>query len=153
MRMIIFNRKYNCKQNIHQGKHKNIDKMKRLERLGSIAFLTIAIAFVFHLIAMSFNRWIDNICQNCNENYALGTWHTSLASRCYQAPVGSIFFPSNSAEFNIYKKSFIAEICLPNQFLAAKTPDSAYLCLTSALNYTHTICSVKNYDSNQCFCE
>ena len=127
--------------------------MKRLERLGSIAFLTITIAFVFHLLAMSFDRWIENNCRNCSDNYALGTWHTSLRSRCYQAPVGSIFFRRNSSESTIYRKSFIADICLPNQFLTAKTPDSAYQCLLSTLNDSHTICSVKNYDPNQCECE
>ena len=126
--------------------------MKRLERLGSIAFLTVTISFVFHLIAMSFNVWIENVCQNCDQTNALGTWHTSLTNRCYQTPVDSIFF-SNSSTSNQNSKSFVTEICLPNQFLSATQPDSAYYCLLAALNQTHTICSVRNYNQNYCQCE
>lgn len=124
-----------------------IKKMKRLERLGSIAFLTITICFVFHLIAMSFNVWIKNNCQNCDENNLWTNWNTALRSRCYQTSVGSISSSNKTGQ------SFLTEICLPNQFLSAKNSDSAEYCLLKAINQTHTICSLRNYDENRCECQ
>ena len=124
--------------------------MKRLERLGSIAFLTTTISLVFHLIGMSFNVWMENICLNCDQNNPLAVWHTSLRNRCYLTPVASIFSSTSS---NSSRNQFYTEICLPNQFLSAKDPNSAYYCLLAAINQTHTICSVGNYDRNSCQCE
>ena len=127
--------------------------MKHLERLGSIAFLTITISLVFHLIAMSFNHWIENHCRNCNESEPLGTWYTSLKNRCYQEPVGSFFIPKNSSNSQLYLNSFIAQICIPNQILIAKNVDHAYECFLSSINNSHTVCAVRNYDRKICRCE
>ncbi len=127
--------------------------MKRLERLGSAAFLTVILSLVFHLIGMSFNRWIQNICLNCNQSNPLASWDISLTSRCYQSSVVSIFYPPNYTDSNLNSNSFITEICIPNEYLMAKKPEYAYDCLLQTLPYPDTICSVGPYNNQICKCE
>jgi hypothetical protein len=127
--------------------------MKHLERLGGIAFLTIIISFVFHLIGMSFNNWVENNCINCSLTNPLATWHTSLRSRCYLISMGALFISPNSSIYNLYSRSFIADVCVPNQILMAKDPVNAYDCLLYTINNSHTICSIPYYDHSICKCE
>jgi hypothetical protein len=127
--------------------------MKRLERLGTIAFATITISLVFHLLAMSSNHWIDNNCVNCSLTNMFGTWRTALRQRCYISSIGALFVPESAPVFDIVAKAFIAEVCLPNQFLKAKKSKYAYDCLQTAINISHAICSIKLFDPDMCECE
>jgi hypothetical protein len=127
--------------------------MKDLGRLGSVVFSTITISLVFHLIAMSFDHWLDNICLNCSVDDILTTWRTSLRQRCYVVSMGAIFIPADSPIFNLFSNSFITEMCIPNQILMAKNHEHAYDCLLTAVNSSHIICPIGFYDHDICKCE
>jgi hypothetical protein len=127
--------------------------MKRLERLGSAAFVTISISLVFHILAMSYDRFINNQCLNCNSNQILSTWYTSLTQRCYLAPVTALFSLYNytlpSGDTNIRTTS----ICIENKFLEIKNPEYASYCLNTALAHPHTVCALGTYNPDYCKCE
>lgn len=126
--------------------------MKRLERLGTVAFLTVMLAFIFHVLAMSYNHWKDTKCLTCSANDPLGSWSTSMGLRCYYSSVASIFINNDSAGI-IPNNSFVTQVCLPNQFLKTKHPKYAGYCLSKSSQEPDTICSIGNYDSHYCSCE
>jgi hypothetical protein len=127
--------------------------MKRLERLGSVAFVTVLLSLVFHLLGMSFNHWKNNSCLICDKNDPLGSWYTSINQRCYQSSMASIFLPTNHSEYNASVNSFITEICIPNKYLMVKDSTQAIDCLNSALQNPDTVCSLGLYNKQNCKCE
>ena len=127
--------------------------MKHLERLATLAFATVTISLVFHLLAMSSNHWIENDCLNCSLTDTYATWRTSLTRRCYISSIGALMVPQNASIFDVVAKTFIAEICLENKILKAKQQKYAYDCLKTAVNTSHVICSMNNFDHDKCYCE
>ena len=127
--------------------------MKRLDRVGSVVFITVLISLTFHLLAMSFDRWKENRCHGCDPTNPLSTWFTSLTKRCYQSSVASIFFASNDTLLDSSKDSFVAEICIPNQYLMVKDKTNALSCLETAVHYPDTACSLGIYNKQYCRCE
>ena len=124
--------------------------MKRLERLGSVAFVTVILALVFHLIAMSYNSWIQTQCKDCEQYDPLAKLDMSLNQRCYEASLAPIFANGNlSAD----RSTFRTSLCIPNQFLFAKDSIHANYCLTQAIDNPDIICGAQLYNKTYCRCE
>ena len=127
--------------------------MKRLHRLGGLAFLTVTISFMFHILAMSFNRWIFHECINCNQSQILQGWFSSLTRRCYQANVASAFLEENEANLTEYQNSFLTEICIPDEYIVAKKIEYSSECLVAAVSSPHITCSIRRFNPQYCKCE
>ena len=123
--------------------------MKRFERLGSIAFVTVMISLVFHLIAMSFNHWREITCHGCQAKDILGSWSTGLVTRCYQASLGPIFIPDENAAAT---GGFRTEVCIANQFVMVKDIDHSSSCLEMNMKEGDYACAYA-YNKTNCQCE
>lgn len=127
--------------------------MKRLDRLGSVAFLTITISLVFHLLGISFNHWKVITCQTCQGLTPLESWTTSIRQRCYDSSVASIFFNTIELNSSIVSKPFVTNFCLPNQYITAKGQQNVDYCLNISMSRPDTACSLRTFDPNRCQCE
>ncbi|CAF5023587.1 unnamed protein product [Rotaria sp. Silwood1] len=125
--------------------------MKRLERLGSVAFFTITASLVFHLLGMSFNRWKVSTCRTCDPMNPLSSWTTSIRERCYDAGVASIFL-ANDPTSRVSSNSFITQVCIPNQYLMVEDPIEALNCLKKVSKQPDLICLFKSRGEN-CKCD
>jgi hypothetical protein len=124
--------------------------MKRLERLGSVAFVTVVLALVFHLLGMSYKSWIQIQCKSCTKLNPLANLDVSLRERCYEASVAPIFAkPNQTADFGTFRTA----LCMPNQFLFAKNRLYANYCLEQAVNNPDTVCGSTLYNADYCRCE
>lgn len=127
--------------------------MKRLERLGSAAFLTVMISLVFHLLAISYGDMSTSKCETCDGSTPVEHWKTSLLQRCYQAPLAALFANYNRSVPNGIGNTFTTDLCVPNQFLMVKNPNYAYECLLDGIAHSHLICTLGGYDTTHCKCE
>jgi hypothetical protein len=126
--------------------------MKRLERLGTVAFVTVLTSLTFHLIAMSFQGWINTTCKTCHTNDSLASWDTSLLQRCYQAPFITILSQTNETRKDL-SAAYKTQFCLPNQYIFAKDQSQADYCLQLAYAQSDSICALGTYNQNYCGCE
>jgi hypothetical protein len=126
--------------------------MRRLELLGTVAFVTVLISLVFHLIGMSFTHWITNTCLTCPSTNPLGSWVSSINQRCYESSMAAVFTDINATKAALMK-TFITQICIPNQYLMAKDKKYAQYCLLKAINQSDIICALETYNKDYCKCE
>lgn len=127
--------------------------MKRLDRLGSVAFVTITISLVFHLLGVSFSNWKISTCTGCGDTSPLASWTTSIRERCYDSSVASIFIPKNELNSSVVSNSFVTHICLPNEYIFPKQVKYANYCLEVAMNRSDTACSLRTFNPDYCHCE
>ncbi|CAF1467777.1 unnamed protein product [Rotaria sordida] len=125
--------------------------MKRLERLGSVAFFTVTASLVFHLIGMSYNSWRVTTCHNCDPLNPLASWRTSVRQRCYDAGVAALFL-SNDTSSRVSANAFLTQVCIPNQFLIVDDPNEAFNCLINASRQPDLICLSRRRGQN-CKCD
>jgi hypothetical protein len=124
--------------------------MKRLERLGSVAFVTVILALVFHLLAMSYKSWIQSQCKNCTLYNPLAKLDVSLRERCYEASLAPIFTKENqTADLSTFRTS----LCVPNVYLFAKDRIHANYCLAQAVDNPDIVCGSGLYNADYCGCE
>ncbi|CAF1085228.1 unnamed protein product [Didymodactylos carnosus] len=114
--------------------------MMKLGRLINIAFILVLITFMFHILAMGYNRWKIIRCKSCSGNVSVHTIYTSLTQRCYLS------------SFSLDQQSLSGELCLSNKFLYPKKKGDAELCLNETLDQQYTECSSHTY-SKQCHCD
>ncbi|UJR29825.1 hypothetical protein I4U23_017368 [Adineta vaga] len=127
--------------------------MKRFERLGSVAFVTVLISLIFHLIAMSFSHWKDVTCSNCNRYDILGSWSTGIVSRCYQASMESIFNPYKNVTNIIDGNAFRTDVCVSNKILMVNYLEQASYCLRENNENGDVTCATKTYNKDYCKCD
>lgn len=126
--------------------------MKRVYRLGTVAFFTVISCLLCHLVALSFHDWRKVECVTCSPNDPLRQWTTSFQSRCYQASA-ALIFPSKVETSSTSAEPLMTEICLPNQVLLVKDPNQAKYCYAMARSQPDTICTIGNYNPEYCKCE
>lgn len=126
--------------------------MKRLGRLGSVAFFTVSASFVFQVLSMAFNNWKLIECTTCTDKDPLKQWATSMGLRCYTTLVASIL-KNNATQAEIPNDSYQTTVCMPNHFIKVKDPDQAAYCLNVSTLYADTACAIGNYNHNYCKCE
>jgi hypothetical protein len=124
--------------------------MKRLDRLGSVAFATVMFSFVFHLLGMSYKNWIHSTCKTCNKRDPLALLDVSLHERCYEASLAEIFLQANATPND---GTFRTSLCIPNQYLFAKDLKYANYCLGQAETEPDTVCIQNLYNKGYCRCE
>ncbi|CAF0960378.1 unnamed protein product [Adineta ricciae] len=127
--------------------------MKRFDRLGSAAFVTVIITLVFHLIAMSFTNWREITCNGCDSFSQFGSWSTGITTRCYTTSMASIFDPLKSSTENSNDQSFQAKVCMPNQMLMVNNLQYASTCLDVVNMYGDIACSMQDVNNNYCKCD
>ena len=127
--------------------------MKRFDRLGSAAFVTVIITLVFHLIAMSFTNWREITCHGCDPSNPFVSWSTGITKRCYTASMSSIFDPLVGLKQNPNNPSFQAKVCMPNQMVMVNDLQYASTCLDAVNAYGDIACSAADFSKNYCKCE
>ena len=127
--------------------------MRRLERLGTVAFVTTISALAFHLLGFLYNSWSTNTCNTCNSTDIFSSWSTGLWSRCYHASMASMFLDPNDTTVAVQDNTFRAEICFYNMFLYAKGPQYANICLADALVSPDTVCLTGMFNTTACYCK
>ncbi|CAF0881762.1 unnamed protein product [Adineta steineri] len=130
--------------------------MKRIQRLGSISFVTVLLSLVFHLLAMSNDEWKSITCHGCGNTTALddvlGSWTVALTERCYSASVAKAFSP-NGGSTGITASGFRAQVCIENQYLMVKDIRNASYCLDWNERYGDVGCTLIDYDTKACKCD
>ncbi|CAF1013705.1 unnamed protein product [Adineta steineri] len=130
--------------------------MKRIQRLGSVSFVTVLLSLVFHLLAMSNDEWKTITCHGCGNTTdlqdILGSWTVALTERCYSTSVVGIFAP-NGGYTGLTASGFRAQVCVENQYLMVKDIRNASYCLRYNEGFSDVACTLTEYNTKACKCD
>ncbi|CAF0881633.1 unnamed protein product [Didymodactylos carnosus] len=104
--------------------------------------MSMLLAFVLHVLAMTHNNWKHIRCKTCNSTTKLPTFYTSLLSRCYSG--ATIQFPADIP----------AQLCIPNKALYPRhiTRTNVFDCLVEYSKNPDAVCATQSY-TKDCYCD
>ncbi|CAF1458842.1 unnamed protein product [Didymodactylos carnosus] len=104
--------------------------------------MSMLLAFVLHVLAMTHNNWKHIRCKTCNSTTKLPTFYTSLLSRCYSG-------------VTVQLPAFSTQLCIPNKALYPRhlTKTNVFDCLVEYSKNPDAVCAAQSYTKKDCYCD